>query len=317
VSNCNLKKYSIIGVALFALLSCSGESDSMKDADGRIRAVATIGMIADVVRNVGGDHVHITGLMGPGIDPHLYRARESDVSAMARADVIFYNGLHLEARMADVFARMRGRTRTVAVAEAVPKDSLLQSLSYGEAYDPHVWFDVPLWMHAVERVRDELIEIDSTNAADYRANADAYLGLLTELHREILEKAAQLPEEQRVIVTSHDAFRYLGRRYGFEVRGLQGISTVSEAGAADLQELAQFIVDRRVPAIFVESSVPRRNIEAVRAAVRSRGWEVKIGGVLFSDAMGNPGALEGEYPGMIRHNINTIVAALSDRSLEE
>jgi manganese/zinc/iron transport system substrate-binding protein len=267
-------------------------------------------MITDIVQIVGGERVQVTGLMGPGVDPHLYKASEGDVIRMAAADVVFYNGLHLEAKVGEVFERMGGRVKTVAVTDTIDRAVLLAPPEFEGAYDPHVWFDVTLWMKAVERVRDALIEMDPEHAELYRANAANYLAELNALDGYVRSQARRVPEEQRVLITAHDAFNYFGRAYGFEVRGLQGISTAAEAGTADLRTLADFIDERRIPAIFVESSVPQRNIEAVQAAVRSRGSDVKIGGELFSDAMGSPGTPEGTYSGMVRHNIDTIVGAL-------
>jgi manganese/zinc/iron transport system substrate-binding protein len=282
----------------------------------RISVVATTGMIGDAVARVGGERVHAVALMGPGVDPHLYRASEGDVRRLFRADVIFYNGLHLEARMGEVIEQMGSRTRVRAVTDAVPAASLSASPGSGGAADPHVWFDVALWSHTVGAVAETLAEADPPHAAEYRARAEAYRRELAELDAYVRERAARLPAERRVLVTAHDAFHYFGRAYGFEVRGLQGISTASEAGTADVQALAAFITERRIPAVFVESSVPMRSIQAVQEAVRARGWEVGIGGSLFSDAMGSPGTPEGTYPGMVRHNIDTIVDALLGRGAE-
>jgi manganese/zinc/iron transport system substrate-binding protein len=248
--------------------------------------------------------------MGPGIDPHLYRASAGDVSVLSGSDVVFYNGLHLEAAMADVLEQMTSRIKTVPVAEAIPAEQLLSWPAYPGQHDPHVWFDVRLWMRAVERVRDALTELDPEGRELYAANATAYLAELDELDGWIKARAAEVPAVQRVLVTAHDAFQYFGRAYGFEVRGLLGISTAAEAGTGDIQALAAFIAERRIPAIFVETSVPPRTIQAVQAAVRSRGFEVEIGEPLFSDAMGNPGTPAGSYPGMVRHNVTTIVDAL-------
>ncbi len=280
------------------------------EESGKLNVVATVGMIRDVAENVGGEHVRVTGLMGPGVDPHLYKASEGDVRRLYRADVIFYGGLHLEARMAEVLEEMGRRTRSVAVSEAVPVDSLRSPPEFQGAYDPHVWFDVRLWMFTVPRITETLAGADPAHAADYRANAARYLAELEALDRYVREQAARVPPEKRVLVTAHDAFNYFGRAYGFQVRGLQGISTASEAGTADVQELADFIAGRRIPAVFVESSIPQRNVEAVQEAVASRGWRVRIGGELFSDALGSAGTPEGTYVGMVRHNIDTIVAAL-------
>lgn len=276
----------------------------------RLNVVTTVGMIKDAAENVGGRHVRVTGLMGPGVDPHLYKASEGDVRRLYRADVIFYGGLHLEARMAEVLAEMGERTRSVAVSEAIPSDSLRAPPEFQGAYDPHVWFDVRLWMMTVPRITETLAQADPAHAADFRANAARYLAELEALDRYVRAQAARVPEEKRVLVTAHDAFNYFGRAYGFQVRGLQGLSTASEAGTADVQELAEFIAGRRIPAVFVESSIPRRNVEAVQEAVAARGWRVRIGGQLFSDAMGSAGTPQGTYVGMVKHNIDTIVSAL-------
>jgi manganese/zinc/iron transport system substrate-binding protein len=280
------------------------------DEEGRLNVVATIGMIRDVVQNVGGEHVRVVGLMGPGVDPHLYKASEGDVRRLFRADVVFYGGLHLEARMGDVLEEMGARTRVAAVSEVIPAGQRLSPPEFQGAYDPHVWFDVRLWAMTVDVIARTLAEADPAHARDFAANADRYRAQLAELDRYVREQAARVPEERRVIITAHDAFNYFGRAYGFRVRGLQGISTAAEAGTADVQGLAAFIAARRIPAIFVESSIPRRTIEAVQEAVAARGYEVRIGGSLFSDAMGNPGTAEGTYIGMVRHNIDTIVGAL-------
>ncbi len=278
--------------------------------DGRIPVVATTGMVGDVVKRVGGDRVRVSALMGPGVDPHMYRASEGDVRRIFRAALIFYNGLHLEARMGEVLAHMDGRVRTRAIAEAIEPQLLLRPAEFEGAYDPHVWFDVSLWMNTVAVVRDALAEHDAEHADVYRARAEEYLSELEALHRYVLEQAARVPGERRVLITAHDAFNYFGRAYGFEVRGLQGISTATEAGTADVQDLAAFIASRRIPAIFIESSVPPRAVEAVQAAVRSRGFHVEIGGELYSDALGRAGSEAGTYVGMVRHNIDTIVGAL-------
>jgi manganese/zinc/iron transport system substrate-binding protein len=288
------------------------------DEEGRLNVVATIGMIRDVVQNVGGEHVRVVGLMGPGVDPHLYKASEGDVRRLFRADVVFYGGMHLEARMGEVLEEMGGRTRVAAVSEVIPADQRLSPPEFQGAYDPHVWFDVRLWAMTVDVVARTLSEADPAHARDFAASADRYRAQLAELDGYVREQARRVPAERRVLITAHDAFNYFGRAYGFQVRGLQGISTASEAGTADVQALADFIAGRRIPAVFVESSIPRRNVEAVQEAVRSRGWRVRIGGELFSDALGTAGTPEGTYAGMVRHNIDTIVGALlGERSATE
>ena len=300
-----------VSLLLSACASSGGESD-LPIAERTINVVTTTGMIADAVINVGGERVQVQSLMGPGVDPHLYKASENDVQTLQGADIVFYNGLHLEAQMGEVLERMNDfGIRTVVVTDKIARSILLAPPEFAGNYDPHVWFDVTLWMKAAEQIKEALIEADPTNQAVYEANAEAYLGELQELHEYVLSQAEGIPAEQRVLITAHDAFNYFGRAYGFEVRGLQGISTEAQAGTADVQALADFIVERQIPAVFVESSVPQRNVEAVQAAVQSRGFDVKIGGSLFSDAMGTAGTLEGTYVGMVRHNIDTIVAALT------
>jgi len=307
---------NLILIVPLVLSSCSKESER-KTTSGdtstpeTINVVTTIGMISDIVSNVGGDRVTVTGLMGPGVDPHLYKASEGDVTRMASADIIFYNGLHLEGKMAEVLEKLGHRIKTVAVTETIDRAVLLAPPEFKGSYDPHVWFDVLMWSRAVIRVLDVLIEYDAAGADTYEENARMYLSDMSDLHEYVKTRASTLPENQRVIVTAHDAFKYFGRAYGFEVRGLQGISTASEAGTADVKALAEFIVEREIPAIFVETSVPPRYIEALQAAVLAQGFEVEIGGNLYSDAMGNPDTEEGTYVGMVRSNIDTIVDALS------
>jgi manganese/zinc/iron transport system substrate-binding protein len=308
---------AVVSVVLAGLAACGpvqagGVPDPQEIAGRRVKAVATIGQIADVVQNVAGDRVDLVGLMGPGIDPHLYRASEGDVVTLAEADIVFYNGLHLEAKMADVFEKMSGSVTTVAVTDQIDRDELLNPPEFEGAYDPHVWFDVSMWMSATEVIRDSLSAIDPEHAELYETNARAYLAELEELDRYVAEQARHVPEEQAVLITAHDAFNYFGKAYDFEVRGLQGISTATETGTADLSGLADFIVEREIPAIFVETSVPQRFIEALREAVASRGSQVSIGGSLFSDAMGDAGTPEGTYIGMVQHNIDTIVDGLTE-----
>ncbi|MEO5576134.1 MAG: zinc ABC transporter substrate-binding protein [Gaiellaceae bacterium] len=303
----------VLGLLAAALLSGCGpvEPPRARVLDGEtIRVVATIGMITDAVEHVGGSRVAVEGLMGPGIDPHLYKASEGDLRRLERADVIFYGGLHLEAKMADVLERIEERRATRAVTDPIPRSQLLRPAAFQGQYDPHVWFDVSLWQQAVAQVRDTLAELDPGSAGLYRQNAAAYLAELRELDDYVRRQALHVPEQRRVLITAHDAFNYFGKAYGFEVRGLQGISTASEAGAGDVQRLAEFIAENRIPALFVESSVSPRTIEAVREAVRARGFDVEIGGSLYSDAMGDPGTPAGTYVGMVRHNIDAIVEGL-------
>jgi len=314
----SLNLSSIIAlILLVTLLAACGQTGADGDAAsgeaeaGKLNVVATTGQIHDAVANIVGDAVNLTGMFGPGVDPHLYVPTESDVSLLGRADVIFYNGLHLEAQMERVLDQMARRGVTVvAVGNVLPEERLL-SWDSNYPHDPHVWNDPELWSLGVEAIRDTLIEADPANADLYRQNAEAYLAEIAETHAYVKAQAERIPPEQRIMITAHDAFGYFARAYGFEVRGLQGISTESEAGTADVQELVDFIVSRKVLAIFVETSVSPRNIEAVQAAARARGFEVNIGGQLYSDALGDPGTPEGTYTGMLRHNIDTLVKALS------
>ena len=301
-------------IAVLVSSGCDSKTQPNTSAEAKFRVVTTIGMITDIVKNVGGDRVEVIGLMGPGVDPHLYQPTAKDVQRFSSAQLIFYNGLHLESKMGDVLAKVSGDTKTVAVTESVNQERLLKPPEFERQYDPHLWFDVTLWMKAVGTVRDVLSESDPDSKVTYWNNADRYLAKLSELHAYVKAQAERVPPQQRVLVTAHDAFNYFGQAYGFEVRGLQGISTATEAGIADVQELAIFIAERRIPAIFVESSVSSKSLEAVKAAVKSKGFNVQIGGELFSDAMGSEGTPEGTYIGMVRHNIDTIVGALVGES---
>lgn len=305
----------ILGVTFAA--APSGAFIAAQDRDP-VKATITTGMIADAVRNVGGDLVEATALMGPGIDPHLYKPSAGDINRLGDAGIIFYNGLELEGRMGDTLAGMnRSGTLTVPVAESVPEELLLPSQDYPDQFDPHVWFDVTLWKYVVEAIAAALSEHAPDGSETFRANADTYLSHLDELDAYVLEQAGRVPEAQRVLVTAHDAFGYFGARYGFDVRGLQGLSTASEAGAGDIQDMAEFITAQEIRAIFVESSVPPATIEALQEACRSRGWDVQIGGELYSDAMGDDGTEEGTYIGMVRHNIDTIVPALLGKDADD
>ncbi len=298
-------------VALVLLAGCApGPDRDAGGADRPLRVLATTGMVADAARMVGGDQVEVTALMGPGVDPHLYKASERDVRALTGADLVLYNGLHLEGKMAELFERLAARRHVVPVADAIPDSLRLEPPAFEGQPDPHVWFDVALWSLAVERTRDALIEARPGARATFESRAAAYLDTLRALDAWTRAEMAVVPERQRVLVTAHDAFGYFGRAYGVEVVGLQGISTVSEFGLADVRRLVELIVSRGVKAVFIESSVPRRSIEAVVEGCRSRGHRVAIGGTLHSDALGAEGTPEGTYVGMVRANVRTIVGAL-------
>jgi manganese/zinc/iron transport system substrate-binding protein len=311
-----LKRWVVVcSVGLLALVvvaGCGGEGSGKSGealAEGqKIRATTTTTMITDLVRQVGGDEVEVTGLMGPGVDPHLYKASQGDVEALQEADAVFYNGLNLEGQMGDILVRTSQQIPTVQVTEAIPEYELLP-FEEGQN-DPHVWFDVTMWRQTVDPVVEQLSELRPDAAETFEQHGESYKQQLDELDSYVEENISSIPEEQRVLVTAHDAFNYFGRRYGMEVQGLQGISTEAEAGAGDVQELADFLAENEIPAIFVESSVPRRNIEAVQAAVQDRGWDVQIGGELYSDAGGDAGTEAETYVGMVRENTDTITEAL-------
>lgn len=282
--------------------------ERLVDDDGRLGVTCTVGMITDVARNIGGDAADVTGLMGPGIDPHLYKPSAGDIVRLGDAELILYGGLHLEGRMTETFDRIDDKP-TVAVSEAIPEDQRIV-VGDGPSWDPHVWFDVTLWRIAAERMLEAMSDAAPSHAETFAANAEPYLERMGRLDKWVVEQVERVPEEQRVLITAHDAFGYFGKRYGFEVRGLQGLSTVSEAGTRDVQQLVDFIVERQIRAMFIESSVPPSAIEAVQAACEARGWTVDIGGELFADAMGEAGTREGTYFGMVTHNVSTIVDAL-------
>lgn len=288
----------------------TGGGNTAKKHAGKLRVTTTIGMIADVAQNVGGDHVEITALMGPGVDPHLYKASQGDLEKLAGADMVLYNGLHLEGRMVDVLVNLASRVKTVQVTETIPVEMLREPPEFAGHYDPHVWFDVSMWRYTAERIRDAFSEMDPDNKDDYSANATAYMAKMDELHAYAKEQLATIPEAQRVLITAHDAFGYFGRAYNVEVMGIQGISTAGEYGLRDIERLVNVIVERKIKAVFVESSVPTKSIEALIAGASSKGHSVANGGQLFSDAMGTAGTPEGTYIGMVRHNIDTIVKAL-------
>lgn len=297
-------------LAIAACVGCKNEKDSKGDHQ-KLQVVTTTTMITDLVSNIGGDLIEVEGLMGAGVDPHLYKASAGDVSKLANADIIFYNGLHLEGKLVEVFEKMASAQKSqVALGEFLDKKTLIGSDYFASNYDPHVWFNIDYFKQFTNAVAAELSKRDPENATSYNNNSTAYIDKLTALDKEIRAVIATLPPEKRILVTAHDAFNYFGKQYGFEVVGLQGLSTATEAGVQDVQRLSQFIIDNQVKAIFIESSVPRRTIEALEAAVKAKGHDVSIGGSLYSDALGNAGTIEGTYIGMFRYNVNTIVAAL-------
>lgn len=317
-----LLKRKIPALALIALLllvamlfSLSGCADTQPSTSAtshkKMTVVATTTMLADLAQNIGGGMVQVEYLMGPGIDPHLYQASAGDVTKMQNADVIVYNGLHLEGKMGDVLDSLSSSGKSVVcIEQGLDETKLLMDEGDLSVPDPHIWFDVDLWKDAATHLAAELATIDASHATNYEASLQSYLNQLDELDAYIRGRAEELPQQQRVLVTAHDAFRYFGRAYGFEVKGLQGISTDAEAGTADVSILADFIAERQIGAIFIESSVPAKNVEALQAAVQSRGFDVQIGGELYSDSLGDKASGTETYINTCRANIDTIVNAL-------
>lgn len=301
-------KYIIVFLFALNVLSCKNET-ALKNK--KLSVVTTTSMITDLVKNVGGDLIEVQGLMGAGVDPHLYKASAGDVTKLSGADIIFYNGLHLEGKLVEVFEKMSSSTKTqVALGEFLDKSTLIGSDYFASNYDPHVWFNIQYFKQFVNTVVSTLSEKDPKNSATYSINGNAYLKKLDALEEEVNGIIGTLPKEKRILVTAHDAFNYFGQRYDFNVVGLQGLSTATEAGVKDVQRLSQFIIDNDVKAIFIESSVPRRTIEALEAAVKAKDHEVVIGGSLYSDALGSAGTVEGTYIGMFTYNVHTIVNSL-------
>ena len=299
-----------IYILLCALIATACNAPEQEASNGRIKIVATTGMVADLARNIGGDRVEVIGLMGPGVDPHYYKASQGDLARITDADIVLFNGLFLEGKMEDIFAKMARSKKVVAVAGGVDEKNLRRPPEFLGHFDPHIWFDVSLWAQTVEVAVASLSELDPEGAEVYRRNGEQYRARLDALHQWVIEQVGQISEQQRVLITAHDAFGYFGLAYGFEVVGLQGISTVAEYGVNDVTQLVDRIVERQVKAIFVESSVPVRSIEAVRQGCLNRGFEVVIGGTLYSDAMGGAGSGADSYVGMVESNVNTIVGAL-------
>ncbi len=302
-----MKKYILVIVVFLILISCKNGTQN----NAKLKVVTTTTMITDLVKNIGGDLIDVEGLMGSGVDPHLYKASEGDVTKLVNANIIFYNGLHLEGKLVEVFEKMANSNKTqVALGEALDKTQLIGSDYFASNYDPHVWFNISFFKQFAKQITATLSEKDSKNASVYAENEKQYLEKLSALEKEITLLIETLPKEKRILVTAHDAFNYFGKNYDFNVVGLQGLSTATEAGVKDVQRISNFIIEHKIKAIFVESSVPKRTVEALVAAVKSKDHDVKIGGTLYSDALGTKGTIEGTYIGMFKYNVNTIINAL-------
>jgi manganese/zinc/iron transport system substrate-binding protein len=304
---------SLVAMAAYAIslvsVGCGSPANQAKD-DNRINAVATVGMVADLVRNVGGDSVQISQVMGSGVDPHLYKATRDDVRMIMTGDIVFYSGLMLEGKMIDALKKVGEKRPVIAITEVIDREYLLEPEDFEGHFDPHVWMDVSAWSQCVGVIATGLCELRPQAEAEFQQRAAAYNQQLDLLHQYAKTRIESIPPENRVLITSHDAFNYFGRAYGLQVLGVQGLSTESEAGLQQINALVDLLVEKKIAAVFVESSVPRKNIEALIDGAEARGHQVKVGGELYSDAMGEAETYEGTYIGMIEHNVNTVTRAL-------
>lgn len=310
-----LRNKGVLVLVLSILLlftACSPSEGDTSASEGQLKLVTTTTMLADLANIIGGERVFVDGLMGPGIDPHLYQASAGDVSLMQNADVVVYNGLHLEGKMGEIFENLSNgqKTTVISIEEGLDESQLLEWEEDSSLYDPHVWFDVSLWENGAQTLANGLSKADPEGKDYYETNLEGYLKEMEEMDAYIKDRVAELPEDKRILITAHDAFQYFGKAYGFEVYGLQGISTDAEAGTADVSDLANFIVDRQVKAIFLESSVPPKTIEALQAAVKAKNFDVSIGGELYSDSLGDAASGADTYLLTFKANIDTIVDAL-------
>lgn len=299
---------------IFSLLltaGCGNSSTTAATTTKKLRIVTTTGMVTDMVRHVVGDHADVTGLIGAGVDPHLFKATRHDVKLLQEANVVFYSGLLLEGRMQDALELVNRAGRPViAVTSKLEKSYLRSPPEFEGHFDPHVWMDVAAWSRCLDVVVETMSTVDPTHAEDYRQNGQKYQAELEKLDKYVREAVQSIPESRRVLVTAHDAFGYFGRAYGMDVQSVQGVTTESEAGVHDVNRLVDFLVERKLPAIFVESSVNEKNIRAVIEGTDARGVKVLVGAELFSDAMGAEGTYEGTYIGMLDHNATSIARAL-------
>lgn len=308
-----MKTFYFLALLCFTLLisACTQtENKGTMAAGQRMKVLTTTSILKDAAVKIAGDAADVESVMGSGVDPHLYKATQGDLQKLMEADMIIYNGLYLEGKMGEVLEKLSRQKTVVTATAGIPTAELRASEQYADSQDPHVWFDVQLWQEVVKHLSQQMQEKDPANAEVYRQNTQAYLQELDELHQWVAQQIQTIPEQQRILITAHDAFGYFGDAYGIKVRGLQGISTVSEFGLQDVSSLVKYIVENQIKAVFVESSVSPKAIEAVVIGSRERGHEVEIGGTLYSDALGAAGTAEGTYIGMVRHNVNSVVSAL-------
>lgn len=303
-----MKIKSIFLLSLIALFSCS--TPTSKEDDGKIKIVCTTGIIGDMVANIVGEEANVKSMMGPGVDPHLYKASQGDLKLLTNADIIIHNGLHLEGKMGKIFEKLKNRKIIFTAADGLVKEDLINNSNFLGAYDPHIWFDLNLWGKACFHLTESLANVEGLSKEKVLKQGKDYAAEIKEMSSWVKKEIYKIPEKQRVLITAHDAFSYFGKAYDIEVKGLQGISTASEYGLKDVSDLVNFIIDRDIQAVYVESSVSDKALQAVIKGCESKGHNAIIGGLLYSDAMGEKGSPEGTYLGMVKHNVNTIVGGL-------
>ncbi|MBL4709603.1 MAG: zinc ABC transporter substrate-binding protein [Flavobacteriales bacterium] len=303
-----MKKLFIFLSIILSLAACRIEKKSRSEDIKTI--VCTTGMLGDAVKNIVGDQINVITLMGPGVDPHLYKATQGDLKSLSSADVIIYNGLHLEGKMGEIFEKLERQKHIIVAADGIKESDLINNTDFQGAHDPHLWFDVKLWSQVVSHIGSTLGQLSDSSKSEILSNTQKYVEQLTDFDHSVRQELMQLDSSKRVLITAHDAFGYFGKAYEFQVKGLQGISTTSEYGLKDISDLVNFIVDRKIKAVFVESSVSEKSLQAVVEGCTAKGHPVKIGGQLFSDAMGEENSPEGNYIGMVKHNVKIITQGL-------
>lgn len=301
-----MNKYFFSLLASLVLVYCTPKKEN---TNSKLHVVTTTGMLYDAVINIGGDKLTSEYIMGPGVDPHLYKATQGDLRKLDDANLIVYNGIYLEGKMSEILEKLGKQKSVLAAAESLPKNSLLKLTGY-DSYDPHIWFEIAKWKVVVQEISKKIIELDPPNEMTYNQNTDSYLKKLDELELYVIEQINEIPEEKRILITAHDAFEYFGNAYEIDVQGIQGLSTVSDFGLKDITETIDLIINRGINSVFVETSVSSKSINSVISGCREQGHNVSIGGSLYSDAMGELGTPEGTYIGMFKKNIDTIVAGL-------